>query len=99
MILLQVRHVAAYAVVLIMASQFSLENRPPFTGFLVISYLPEPVVHLLALHTELLLTGFTKEDELILSILAAVMGESKEVKGIGSAVLFCLLSLVQIYQN
>ena len=66
-ILLQVRHVAAYAVVLIMASQFRLKNRPPFPRFPVIPYFSEPCVHLLTLHTEFLVTGLSKEDELTLT--------------------------------
>ena len=75
-----------------MASQFSLKNRPPFLCFLVIPHSPEPVVHLLAFHTEFLITGLAIEDKLSLSILTAVMVESKEIKGIGSAVLLvCLL--------
>ena len=64
-----------------MASKLSLKNRPPFLCFLVIPYLPEPAVHLFALHTEFLLTGFSKEDKLPLSVPSAVMGEPKEIKG------------------
>ncbi len=70
-----------------MASKLSLKNRPPFLCLLVIPYFPQPVVHLLALHTEFLVAGLSKEDKLSLSILTAVMGEPKEVKGIGLAVL------------
>ena len=76
-----------------MASKLSLKNRPPFLCLLVIPYFPEPVVHLLVLHTEFLVAGLSKEDKLTLSILTAIVVKSKEVKGIGSAVLLaCLLS-------
>ena len=70
-----------------MASKLGLENRPPVLCFHVIPYLPEPRVHLLAPHTELLLAGLPEEDELTLSILTAIMGESKEIKGVGPTVL------------
>ena len=76
-----------------MASKLSLKNRPPFLCLLVIPYFPEPSVHLFALHTEFLLTGLAKEDKLSLSVLTTVMGESKEIKGIGPPVrLACPLS-------
>ncbi len=76
-----------------MASKLSLKNRPPFLCLLVIPYFPEPVVHLLVLHTEFLIAGLSKEDELTLSILTAIMGEPKEVKGIVATVLLaCSLS-------
>ena len=76
-----------------MASKLSTKNRPPFLCLHTVPYFPKPSVHLLALHTEFLLTGLSKEDKLPLSVLTAVMGEPKEIKGIGSAVLLtCLLS-------
>ncbi len=76
-----------------MASQLSPENRPPVLCLHGIPYFPEPFVHLSGLVTEFLPTGLSKEDELTLSILTAVMGEPKEIKGIGSAVLLaCSLS-------
>jgi hypothetical protein len=70
------------------ASQLSPENRPPVLCLHGIPYFLEPCIHLSALDTEFLPTGLSKEDELTLSIHAAVMGEPKEVKGIGSAILF-----------
>ena len=50
-----------------MASQLSLQNRPPFLGLLEIPYLPEPVVQLLAFHTELLTAGLATNYELALA--------------------------------
>ena len=85
--LIQGRHIAAHTIVLVMTSQFSLKNRPPFPGFLVIPYSSQPVVHLLAFHTELLVAGLSKEDKLSLSILTTVVIKSKKIKGIGSAFL------------
>jgi hypothetical protein len=52
-----------------MASQFTLKNRPPVFGFLEIAYLSEPVVQLLAFHTEFLVAGLSKKDKFPLSIL------------------------------
>ena len=70
-----------------MASKLSTKNRPPFLCLHTVPYFPKPGVHLSALHTEFLLAGLSKENELALSILAAVMCEPKKVKGIGSTVL------------
>ena len=85
-------YVATHTIILVTASKLRPKNRPPFLCLLVIPYFPKPVVHLLALHTEFLVAGLSKEDKLSLSILTAVMVESKEIKGIGSAVLLaCLL--------
>ena len=70
-----------------MASKFSLKNRPPFLRFLVIPYSPEPVVHLLAFYAEFLVAGLAKENKFSLSILTAIMVKTKEIKGVGSAVL------------
>ena len=71
----------------------SPKNRPPFLCLHTVPYLPKTGVHPLALHTEFLLTGLAKEDELPRSILTTVMCESKEIKGVGSsALLACPLS-------
>jgi hypothetical protein len=76
-----------------MAPKLSPKNRPPFLCLHTVPYLPKPGVHLLALHTEFLLTGLAKENELSRSILTTVMCESKEIKGVGSsALLACPLS-------
>ena len=89
----QRRHIAAYAIVLIMASQFRLEDRPPFLCFLIVPYFPEPVVHLFAFHTELLVTGFAKKDEFPISVLTTVMSKSKKIKGVRPALIpDCVLS-------
>ena len=70
-----------------MASQFSLKNRPPFLCSLVIPHSPEPVVHLLAFHTEFLVAGLAKKDKFPLSILTAIMVKTKEIKGVRPTVL------------
>jgi hypothetical protein len=80
-------YVATDTIILVMASELGTQNRPPFLGLPVVQYFPEPCVHLLALYTAFLLAGLSKENELTLPILAAVMGEPQKVKGIGSTVL------------
>ena len=90
---LQGRHITADPIVLIMASQFCLKDRPPFLCFLIVPYFPEPVVHLFAFHTKLLPAGFSEENEFPLTILTAVVGKSKKVKGVGPAFIpECVLS-------
>ena len=69
-----------------MASKLSTKNRPPFLCLHTVSYFPEPGIHLFTLHTEFLLTGLAKENELLRSILTTVMGESKKIKGMGPTV-------------
>ena len=89
----QRRHIAADPIILIMATQFCLKDRPPFLCFLIVPYFPEPAVHLFAFHTELLITGFAKKDEFPISILTTVMSKSKKVKGVGPAFIpECVLS-------
>jgi len=76
-----------------MTPKLGTKNRPPLLYLYIIPYFPKPVFHLLALHTEFLLTGLAKEDKLSLPILTTVMGEPKKIKGVGSAVPFaCPLS-------
>ena len=81
----QGRHITADPVVLIMATQFCLKDRPPFLGFPIAPNFSEPVVHLFAFHTELLITGFAKKDEFPISILTTVMSKSKKIKGVRPA--------------
>ena len=78
-----------------MASELSLQNRPPLFCLLVIAYLSKPVVHLFAFHTEFLTAGLTTNYKLSLSAYAAIMGKAKKVKGVASAILpFRVLSFI-----
>ncbi|GAJ18061.1 unnamed protein product, partial [marine sediment metagenome] len=88
-------HITAYAVVLVMTSKLSLQNRPPFLCLPVIPYLPKPVVHLFAFHTEFLTAGLTPNYKLTLAAFVAIVGKAKKVKGVGSTILpFRVLSLI-----
>ena len=75
-----------------MTPQLGLQNRPPLLCLPVIPYFLQPVVHLFALHMELLATGLTTYLEITLTALIAVMGKAKEVKGVGLA--FLLISVL-----
>ena len=78
-----------------MASELSLQNRPPFFSLLEIPYLSKPVVHIFAFHTEFLTAGLTTNYVLTPAAYVAIVGKAKKVKGIGSAILtFCVLSFI-----
>jgi hypothetical protein len=76
-------HIAADTIILIVSTEFGCQYRPPFLGLLVIPYLPEPVVHLLAFLTKLLPARLTAHNEFTMATGAAKMGKSQKVKGIG----------------
>ena len=76
-------HIAADTIILIVSTEFGCQYRPPFLGLLVIPYLPEPVVHLLAFLTKLLPARLTAHNEFTMATCAAKMGKSQKVKGIG----------------
>ena len=77
--------VAADTIVLIVSSELGCQGRPPLLCFLVVAYLPEPVVHLFAFLSKLLPARLSAHQKITPATFSAEMGKSQKVEGVGLA--------------
>jgi len=79
--------IAAYAVVVVMTSQFRRQNRPDFFDTHNAANLPEPVIHRFARFVEFLAGCLTAQQERAFTAVSAEMCKAQKVERVGLAAL------------